>query len=133
MSNFRDRIRAKTVAAEKKFKDELVHLKIDGESVDVMVRQPTVEERGLIFDSAGSVDPKTSKVQINAAKLQVNAVMALCRVPDENGKATDEKAFEEADRDSLLAQPAAKGGWFDDLSKVAMDMLNVDLGDAKNA
>lgn len=121
----RDEIRAKTVAAAKKFQSERVT--VDG--MEVEVRQPTVAERGLILDSAGSIDPENPKrVKVDIAKLQVNAVIACCYV-----SGTDEKVFEEADRDSFLAQPASRGGWFDELSTAAQRLLNVDLDDAKKA
>jgi len=126
MSSLRDKIRSKTVGAEKKFREEKLSIVLDGEPVDVVVRQPSVEERGMIFASAGSFE-KDSKPDLT--KLQVNAVMCLTCVPGPDGKSTAEKVFEEADRDSLSKQPT--GGWFDDLANAALAQLNFDLADAK--
>jgi hypothetical protein len=119
----RDRIRAKTVGAKGLFRNERV--KLDDE-IEVEIRQPSVGDRASIVDSAATPDENAPNgVKIDLAKLQVSAVLACAFVPD-----TDEKAFEEADRPRMLAAPA--GGWFDDLAKVAMRMVNVDTVDAKN-
>lgn len=128
MSTQRDRIRSKTVGAVKMFREEKVTIKMGDEAVDFVVRQPTVEERGLIFASAGAIDGEKN-AKIDPSKLQINAVICLTCVPGPDGKASAEKAFEEADRDSLAAQPT--GGWFDDLAKAAVGQLNFDLDDAK--
>jgi hypothetical protein len=53
-------------------------------------------------------DPKKKTVVVDTARLQVEAVIATTRTAD------GEKAFDEADRDTLLAQPA--GGWFDEVA-----------------
>jgi hypothetical protein len=121
--SIRDQIRAKTVAKQKNFKHEIVKF----DDIDVEIRQPTVGDRASIIDSAATPDEKAPNgVRVDLAKLQVSAVLACAFVPG-----SDEKAYDEADRPSMLAAPA--GGWFDDLAKVAMRMVNVDVGDAKNA
>lgn len=126
MSN-RDQIRSKTVGAQKVFGNETVMLG----DVAVVVRQPTVEERAALIEASATVDPKTKEIKPNIAKLHVNSVIVLTCVPDADGKPTDEKVFEEADRESMLKTPAS-AKWFSDLTNAAQRMLNVDLDDAKN-
>jgi len=125
MSKIKDRFRANTVGAEKKFRSQDLTLQFADGPCAVRLRSPTVEERSQIISSSGVVDPKTGDVKPDLAKLQTNSVIALTVDPE-----TGEKMFDEADRESMLKSPA--GGWFDELSRVSAQMLNVDLDDAKN-
>lgn len=115
----RDALRAKTIGAQKKFSSRLVKIGED----EYEVRSPTVKERGQILDAAGIVEDG-GKVKPDSAKLLVKAVMACTYVPG-----TDEKVYDAADEAGLEGQPP--GGWFDELARVAVEMLNVDTSDAK--
>lgn len=117
-------LRAATVGAKKKFQKELVTLKDvagpDGQAVVVEVRQPTVKKRSAIFSAAKALSGDPDKMDLGM--LQVEAVLQLSHVPG-----TEELVFEEADRPNLLDQPA--GSFVDDLTEVAMKLLNVDAAE----
>jgi hypothetical protein len=129
MTTNRDSFRARTIGAQKNFSKETLSLTLDdGQPLTVVVQQPTVADRALVLDAARKIvddpeDPKKKTVVVDTARLQVEAVIATARTED------GEKAFDDADRDTLLAQPA--GGWFDEMAAAAMRKLNVDLSDAR--
>lgn len=133
MSDLRDKIRSKTVGAKTKFANET--LEIDG--VEVEVRQPSVKTRSVLMKM--SRDPKKAKgmdtdnisaddvlSSLNYGKMQVLSVIYCTYVPG-----TDELVFDESDYDALINQPA--GGFVDDISTVAMNLMNAKPEeDAKN-
>jgi hypothetical protein len=93
---------------------------VDGREIEI--REPTVKDRAAIFRAAKI--PGTG--EFDNARVQVEAVMACAFVPG-----TQEKVFEVADLDMLLAQPV--GGWFDDLQVAAMTFINGSAAAAKNS
>lgn len=116
----RDQLRAKTVGAKKQFRTELVT--IDGETFEV--RQPSVAERSKIVKQAKVQTGDTERMDM--AELQIWATILLTYVPG-----TEERVFEDGDYDALAAQPA--GGFVDEISKVALQLMNLGDGAAKNS
>lgn len=130
--SLRDQIRSKTLGAKREFASELV----ETEDMTFEVRQPTVGERGRIYQKAlpdkmsqsdseeGMAKELMSRVDFS--QLQIWAVIKCTYVPD-----TDEKVFESSDFESLSNLPA--GTFLDDLATAAMKLLNVKpKEDAKN-
>lgn len=113
MSEMKDKLRSVTVGAPKHFKSQMVKV---GDA-EFEVKQPTVAARAAILKAAKAQGGDADKIEIGA--LQVEAVMRCTFVPG-----TSERVFEDADRDSLMQQPA--GSFVDDLAAVALDLLNVD-------
>jgi hypothetical protein len=120
----KDKLRALTLGANTKFKRETVI--INGQAFDV--RQPSLKERGEFRKKAmkiGSNDEGRGTADFDIFEFQINAVISLTLVPD-----TDEKVFEESDREAFEASPA--GGWFDQLASVATELCNVSDSEIKN-
>jgi len=131
--SLRDQIRSTTLGAKREFASEIV----EAEGEEFEVRQPTVGERGRIYQKAlpdtisEDVDNKEemtrglmSKVDISS--LQIWAVIHCTYVPE-----TDEKVFEPSDFEALSELPA--GTFLDELAPAAMSLLNVKpKEDAKN-
>lgn len=105
----RDALRSKTVGAAKKFRTELVT--VDGEEVEV--RQLSVRDRLNVYNRS------TKNGVLDPLQFQIWAVISTCYVPG-----TNEKLFEDADYDGLVDQPT--GGFLDQLSEAAINMLNVE-------
>lgn len=118
--NLRDKLRAKTVGAKKQFRTETVT--IGGEAFEV--RQPSVAERARILKQAkvqtGDAD------RMDMAELQIWAAILLTYVPG-----TEDHVFEDADYAALAAQPA--NGFVDEISRVAMRLMNAGGDEAKNS
>lgn len=93
------------------FASELVQV----EGIEYLVRQPSVDERSIIYLRAGVTGGDVK--QMNLAALQVWSVVSCTRVP-----VSEELVFEVADVPSLLARPA--GGLVDKLAEVAMRLMN---------
>jgi len=119
----RDKLRAITLGATKKFERKTVE--IEGNVFEV--RQPTLKERGAFRKKAMTLktdEAGDSQADFDIFEFQVQAVMGLTLVPD-----SDEKVFEEADRESFESSPC--GGWFDKLAAVASELCNVKDRDIK--
>lgn len=119
-------MRARLLGAPKVFREKRFAIDLgDGQPpLEVVVRQPSVEERDVITNAAADINVETKTTKVSVAKLRIEAVLALTRDAE-----SGERAFEEADRESILNMPA--GGWFDDVANAAMEMLNVDVAEAK--
>ncbi len=119
--SLRDRLRAKTVGAKKKFPSEI--LEHDGEQYEI--RQPSVANRAAIMKKAriqtGDVE------QLDIAALQIWAIIKCTYVPE-----TNERVFEDSDAQNFLDGP---GGLFvDKFAAVAMRLMNVEAeGIEKNS
>jgi len=132
MSDLRNTIRSNTIGKKSKFASKLVDVGED----KVEVRQPSVKTRSILMKKSRGV--KSSKIEvgevsaedvlqsIDYGKMQVLAVIYCTFVPD-----TEERIFTESDYEALINQPA--GGFVDDISTVAMDLMNTKPEeDAKN-
>jgi len=117
--SLRDRLRAKTLGAGGKRKEEIVE--IDGETF--IVRQPTVAQRSDILKRSKANTGDTERVDIG--EMQVWAVIHCTYTPE------GEQVFEEADYDALKNQPT--GGFVDQLGAAALRLMNVAAVDAKNS
>lgn len=82
----RDKIRAATVGAKKRYASEIV--KYSG--VDIEVRQASIRDKAEYLQK--SVDPKTN--QTDFSRLLGYAVIASCYVPGTNDKVFDETDYE---------------------------------------
>lgn len=105
----RDVLRSKTVGGAKKFRSKIVT--VDGE--DIEVRQLSVRDRLDVYNRS------TKNGVLDPLQFQIWSIIATCYVPD-----TREKLFDDADYDSLMEQPT--GGFVDQLSEAAIDMLNAE-------
>ena len=132
MGNLRDKIRSNTIGKESKFASKKLEI---GEDV-VEIRQPSVKTRSILMRK--SRETRSSKVEvgevsaedilqsIDYGKMQVLSAIYCTFVPG-----TDERIFEKEDYDALINQPA--GGFVDDISTIAMDLMNAKPEeDAKN-
>ncbi len=97
------------------FRRSNVQVEIDGEAIDVEVRQPSVEQRSSIMKAAGV----RADGEVLLDQLQVAAVVNCTYFPG-----TEDRVFTGHDRDTLLGMPA--GGWFDALAQAAIEMVNPD-------
>lgn len=121
--NLRETLRAATLGRKSTFKSQLVKLEgPDGTPLEVEVRAPSVRARGTILRKAGMLAAEKTggapEKQLLIEHMQVEAVLQLSYVPG-----TNQRVYEEADREQLLEQPA--GGFVDQLAEVALPMLNV--------
>jgi hypothetical protein len=120
--NLRETIRAATLGRKSTFASKLVKLEgPDGAPLEVEVRAPSVRARGAILRKAGMLaaeKPGGDEKQLLVEHMQVEAVLQLSFIPG-----TNQRVFEEADREAMLEQPA--GGFVDQLAEVALPMLNV--------
>ena len=123
----KDQLRAATLGANVTFKRESVT--INGVSVEVV--QPTLQQRGDIRKKATKFsvesddsDKSAAKMDFDITEMQLHGVIELTVVPG-----TNERVFSATDIDELRNQPC--GGWFDDLSAVAIRLLNVTADKAK--
>lgn len=89
-----------------------------GQSVKVELREPNLRERGAI-ERAVKVDRSGELASVDMVMLKVELVTRMTYVPG-----TNQKVFDEKDRDGLLAQPA--GGFVDDLFEVAVGLFNAE-------
>lgn len=132
MSEIRSKLRTITIGRPANFAKEVVE--IDGEKIEV--RQPSVKTRSILMKKSrdtsktkldkGEVSAEDVLATIDYGKMQVLAVIYCCFVPG-----TDEQIFSEEDYEALINQPA--GGFVDDLSNVAMNLMNAKPEeDAKN-
>lgn len=112
MSKFRDAIRKATIGAQKNFK-KVVH-EYEGQKVEF--RALTVADRDKIREKATD-----EKGNIKGAAFQVWAIIFMTYEPD-----TDNRVFEEADYDNLMAQPA--GGFVDEFAEKALKLLGGEEG-----
>lgn len=117
--SLRDRLRAKTLGAGTKRREETVE--IDGETF--VVRQPTVAERSFILRKSGANTGNAEQVEIS--EMQVWAVIKCVYSPE------GERVFEDADYEALSNAPT--GGFVDQLAAVALRLMNVAVTDAKNS
>lgn len=116
--SLREELRKKALS-KRYFRRDSVQVTFPGDTEPTLVEviQPTTRERAAILEAGGVSAKKDAKGSL--ADLQVAAVIACTVVPG-----TEERVFEPADREALLAAPA--GGWLDDLSNAAMRLLDVD-------
>lgn len=132
MSDLKDKIRSITIGKTSHFAKEI--MEIDG--VEIEVRQPSVKTRSILMkksrDTSGSniegsdVSAEDILQSIDYGKMQVLSVIYCTFVPG-----TNENIFDESDYKALINQPA--GGFVDDISTVAMDLMNAKPEeDAKN-
>jgi len=103
----RNELRAAIFAAENK-KPKSKEITLFGQKVDI--RQPTVGEVTAMVDKAGK--PNVSAI--------VTILITYCYVPG-----TDEKVFEEADREGLLSMPT--GQWLTDLNNTIEELTGVNV------
>lgn len=123
MSDIRSKIRSNTIGKASKFASEVIE--INGEEIEV--RQPSVKTRSILMKKSrettsnkvevGDVSAEDVLQSIDYGKMQVLSVIYCTFVPG-----TDERVFSEEDYDALINQPA--GGFVDDISTVAMDLMN---------
>ncbi len=120
----RDRLRAKTVGAAKRFKEEIV----EWEGEKFLIRQPSVAQRSAILQKARVKTDEQGKVaDMDMAVLQVWAAICCTYVPGE-----DKPLFEEADVENLMGQPS--GGFVDLFGNTALKLMNVEAEkDGKNS
>ncbi|HOR28362.1 MAG TPA: hypothetical protein PLG73_10110 [Candidatus Sumerlaeota bacterium] len=104
----RDQIRSATVGASKVFPSE--QATACGQNIEI--RQPTLAGRDQIYEKA-----KDAKGTFQGARLAAAALIGMCYVPR-----TDERVFDDADFDTLVAMPA--GGWADDLGNRCIRLMN---------
>lgn len=119
----RDKLRSATLGSSNKFKKETVE--INGNEFEI--RQPTLKQRGELSRKAMKISTDENgktDTQFDIFEFQIQAVLSLTYVPK-----TDEKVFDERDRELLEECPA--GGWFDKLSKVASRLANVSEDETK--
>lgn len=83
------------------------------ESVEVLVQQPSLEERDLILAETNA-EGKLEKGKLG--RMQVTAVMLCCRDP-----LTNERIWEDTDMAVLLSLPS--GGYVDQLSAMVMQLM----------
>lgn len=88
-----------------------------GGTVEVEVRQPTVDQRAKILAAAGMMAEDAAKRDMG--KLMANAVVHCCYFPGTNVPVVDS-----VDLPRMLASPA--GGWVDTLGGVAVRLMNVE-------
>ena len=100
--------------AGKKRVSRLVEIS-DGISIEV--RQPTVGARSRIMAAAGVSAGSTDVTDLGA--LQAAAVVQCCFVPGGN-----DRIFEGADKAALLELPTNE--WFDEVSGVALELMNTE-------
>jgi hypothetical protein len=119
----KDKLRALTLGASKKFERKSVE--IEGSIFEI--RQPTLKERGMFRKKAmtiGQNDKGEATTDFDIFAFQIEAVSTLTVVPG-----TDERVFEESDREALEQCPC--GGWFDTLAAIASELCNVKDADIK--
>jgi hypothetical protein len=105
----RDKLRAKSVGAAKRFRKEVVT--VDGD--DFEVRQLSVRDRMDVYNRA------TKNGVLDPLQFQIWAVISTVYVPG-----TDERVFEDTDYESLVKQPT--GSFVDKLSEAAVNMLGAE-------
>jgi hypothetical protein len=88
------------------------------------VRQPTVRQRSRLLKAAGMFDTSAATSGKKSSGSDMGLMQVLCVIECTYVPDTDEKVFAQTDLDTLLNTPA--GGYVDRLSKVAMDLMNVD-------
>ncbi len=110
MNNPRDRIRSKTVGANKIFKSKIVEYL--GEKIEI--RELSVKNWGVILKKM-----TREEGQMDFDQYLVWSVILCSFVPG-----TDEMVYEKADFDSLMAQP--KSGFMTEFSDIASDLMKVD-------
>ena len=119
MSEFRDKLRSKTVGAKKVFKKIIVEW--EGDKFEI--RQPTVAMRAEITKKSlegfnrDAIDGGSIVESIDPGRLQVYSVIYCTFVPG-----TDDLVFEEADFDMLRSQPS--GGFMDLFAANATKLIN---------
>lgn len=118
----RNQLRAALLGAPRRFRSQLVKVATEAGELEVEVRAPSVRSRGLILRRAKALSGDAEKVE--PEQLQVEAVLQCSFRPG-----SEERVFEEADREALLSQPA--GGFVDRLAEVALPMLNVEEAERK--
>jgi len=117
--SLRDRMRAATLGAGHKRKEETVE--IDGQTF--VVRQPTVAERSQILKRSKANTGELENVDIS--EMQVWAVIYCTYTPE------GERVFEDADYEALMNQPS--GSFVDALATAALRLMNVAEEAAKNS
>lgn len=121
----RDRLRAKTVGAAKRFREEIVEF--EGEKF--IVRQPSVAQRSAILQRArvATNDKGQLAAEMDMAALQVWATICCTYATGE-----EKPLFEEGDVESLMGQPS--GGFVDLFGNTALKLMNVEAeNDGKNS
>ncbi len=103
----RDSMRAKIFSGKNKHRKTKI---IDFMGEDVEVRQPTVKQVQELAKEA-------RKEESDAVLL---SIMEYCYVPG-----TDDKVFEDADKDNLLGLPV--GEWLNNLNQAIEEMTGVDV------
>jgi hypothetical protein len=109
MSSNRSSIRDGLLSTKVEFKSKIVTVN----GVEVEVRQPSVKSRRDLMKRA------TDGGSVDLALFMVWGVIFNTYVP-----ATNELVFDEMDFDALMEKPV--GGFIDQLSEAASEMMNVD-------
>lgn len=112
----RDELRGKIFSnIKKRFRRK----KVEFAGVELEIRQPSVKDMLNLRNANEGGD------DLQAA--MVTMIVNHCYIPD-----TDERVFEEADREQLLSMPFDKG--FADINNAIAEMTGVDIeGSAKNS
>lgn len=134
MESIKDLLRKNTLGKQAKFRSKLVLLTDeegnneigpDGKPLAFEVRQPTVAGRSEILKASGALNQKGGGSEVsNLSALQVRAVIECTFVPG-----TNDRVYSEADAPVLFSTPT--GSYVDTLAEVALELLNVDPGEAK--
>lgn len=113
MSDIRAKLRNKTIGGKKSFKRETVEF--DGETYEFV--QPSLRLRQEITSKARKGD------DIDQMQLMVEAIIGLTVIPG-----TDERIFEEGDKESMLEFPS--GSFVEKFAEKSVQVLvgNLDLG-----
>ncbi len=115
MSELKNKIRAKTIGAQKVFKSKIVKF----EDIEIEIREPSVKAWGQILKSAMGTEGVDSTNKMEYDKYLILSVIHCSYVPE-----TDEKVFEDTDYEVLENLP--KSGFIGEFSEIAMDMMNAD-------
>lgn len=104
----------------KPFRSKIVTDEATGTQYEV--RQPSIRDRAAIRSQAFST--RDGETSFDPFEFILRAAIHCTYVPG-----TDEKVFDDADYDDIVAMPA--GGIIDELSSAASALCNVESGDTK--
>lgn len=129
LDSLRKAARDRLLGAPKRFKSELVKVKVpaatEGEpdlEAEYEVRQPAIGLRSRIFKASGM---KSENDTPDTASMMVEAILCCTFVPS-----TNTRVFEDGDRESLLGMPAGTA-WLETLGEVAMRLVSPPKDEAK--
>lgn len=118
----KDKIRQKTIGAKKQFKKVLVEI---DDHLEIEVRQPSIEKRGVIMQKSKAQTGDVEKIDL--AELQVWGTILCCYEPE-----TNNYIFDETDYNTLKNIPA--GGWADKVFNAVSEVINVEeVSEVKNS